>query len=403
MNKNVVIFSCFYEPYISGAERFVKEVVERLANECRFVVIASKLDRQSKFWETKDSSFAKATADKLGEKGSYKILRVGFGFKFDKWLYPVLAPIAALFFRPQIIHAVMESYAGIALLFHCFIVRLLKLNTKTILTLQSGDLDDKVSQGKFPVWLWKKIHTSPDYITAISSYLKNRAIKLGVLENKISVIPNGVDLKKLEIGNWKLEILPRRIICVARLSPEKGLEYLLDALPLIKREFAEAVLVLVGGGVLSHSVIPAGDVPKGQRCPGGTENDLRKQADQLGVSDSVFFLGAQSHDKAIEEIRKAEVFVCPSLAEGLGIVFIEAQAVGVPAVGTNVGGIPDVIKDGETGFLVPPRDSRAIADAVIKIFKNKDLAQKMADEAKRRIDRFDWDRIAGQVLEVYKS
>jgi glycosyltransferase involved in cell wall biosynthesis len=372
--KTIIVFSCFYEPYISGAERFVKEVVERLASRFNFIIIASKLDRQSKYWETKS----------LADGSEYKILRIGFGFKFDKWLYPILAPIAALFFVPQIVHAVMESYAGIALLFHCFIVSLLNLKTKTILTLQSGDLDEKAAKGLFPFWLWRKIHTSPDYIMAISSYLKNRAIKLGVPENEISVIPNGVDLKTVfSFQPSAFNRIPHRIVCVARLSPEKGLEYLLDALPLVKREFSDAHLVLVGGGIL--------------------ENDLRKQADQLGISDSVFFLGAQPHVKAIEEMRRAEAFVCPSLAEGLGIVFIEAQAVGVPVVGTNVGGISDVIKDSETGLLVPPRNSRAIADAVIKIFKDKELAKKMTEEAKSQIGRFDWDKIARQVSDLYES
>ena len=369
--KSVVILSCFYEPYISGAERFVKEVTERLISNYRFIIITSRIKIQNPKLEIRNINGYE-----------YLIKRIGFGFKFDKWLYSILAPIYALFYKPQIVHAVMESYAGIALLLYCYIAKLFGLKSKTILTLQSGDLDEKVIQGRIPTWLWRKIHTMPDYITAISSYLKNRAIKLGVAENKISIIPNGVDLQLVE--SYKLKVVsrvPHRIVCVARLSSEKGLEYLLDALPLIKREFSDAHLVLVGGGIL--------------------ENNLKSQAKQLGILDSVFFLGAQPHEKAIEEMRQAEVFVCPSLAEGLGIVFIEAQALGVPVIGTNVGGIPDVIRDGETGLLVPPRDSRAIADAVIKVFRDKNLAQKITEEAKKRIGRFSWDMIARQVAEIY--
>ncbi len=383
MSKTIIVLSCFYEPYISGAERFVKEITERLISNYRFIIITSRIKIRNPKFEIRN----------IGGN-EYLIKRVGFGSRFDKWLYPILAPIAALFVHIRekkivAVHAVMESYAGIALM----IYKKLNPKAKTILTLQSGDLDEKAAQGKFPAWLWKKIHTAPDYLTAISSYLKNRAVKLGVPENKISIIPNGVDLKKLEIGycpdsiedsrrcRRKLEISPRRIVCVARLSPEKGLEYLLDALPLVKREFGDVELVLIGGGIL--------------------ENDLRAQANQLGISDSVSFLGAQRHEAALAEMARAEVFVCPSLAEGLGIVFIEAQAVGVPVIGTNVGGIPDVIKDGETGLLVPPRSSRAIADAVIKIFQNKELAHKLVGGAKKELHRFDWDRIAFQVSEIY--
>ena len=361
----VVVFSCFYEPFISGAERFVKEVVERLANQYRFIIVTARLSRQAPKREVKQ----------IGAH-EYEICRVGFGVKIDKWCYPLLAPGAARRHQPKIVHAVMESYAGIALWFYRFFGG----NAKTILTLQSGDLDDAKKQQKIPDGLWRKIHTTPDRVTAISAYLKDRAVRLGVAPNRVSIIPNGVDLKSVAAPR---QPIARRIVSVARLSWEKGLAYLIAALPAIKKEFSDAHLVVVGGGLLA--------------------GELEKQACELGVIDAVVLLGNQPHERALAEISKAEVFITPSLAEGLGIVFIEAQAAGVPVIGTNVGGIPDIIKNEETGLLIPPRDSAAIAAAIVKIFKNKDRAEQLAKTAQKNLHRFDWTAIAGQVSDLYQS
>lgn len=361
--KTIVIFSCFYEPYISGAERFVKEVVERLSNRYRFIIITSRLSKELPSLESKEK---------------IEIRRIGLGKKYDKWLYPVLAPIHALKYKPDLVHAVMESYAGIALWLFSF------LSCKPrILTLQSGDLDDEIKQEKIPNWLWKKIHRSPDGITAISLFLKNRATVLGVSENKISIIPNGVDLSKISVHHEATRQIPYRIICVGRLSWEKGHEFLIRAMPKIRKEFPSAHLVLVGDGPL--------------------RNDLRGLVFTLSLQNFVEFKGLLSHKQTIEEIKKSTVFVCPSLAEGLGIVFIEAQACGVPVIGANVGGIPDVIQDGVNGLLVPPRDSQVIADAVKNIWWDKEFAFRLMQNAKNNAQKFNWVNIAEQVSNIYES
>jgi glycosyltransferase involved in cell wall biosynthesis len=361
----IAVLSCFYEPYISGAERFVKEVVERLSSQYNFFVVTARLDRKSPKKEIKKIQGA-----------DYEIRRLGLGLKIDKWLYIILAPFYARACRPRVVHAVMESYAGLALVFY----RWFGGRAKTILTLQSGDLDSERKQAKIPGFLWRNIHTLPDYVTAISSFLKERAIRLGAKPENVSIIPNGVDLKKIKTNR---EPVPHRIVSVARLSWEKGLNYLISAFPRVQKEFSNTHLIIVGGGPL--------------------EKELKRQVEELGVAGSVKFLGNQSHNRVLEEISKAEVFITPSLAEGLGIVFIEAQAVGVPVIGTEVGGIPDVIQDGETGLLIPPRDQEEIFVAITKLFKNQNLAEQLTENAKKNLNRFDWDVIAGQVSDLYYS
>ena len=99
----------------------------------------------------------------------------------------------------------------------------------------------------------------------------------------------------------------------------------------------------------------------------------------------------------------ADVFVRPSLSEGLGNVFLEAQACQTPVVGTDVGGIPDIIQDNFNGFLIPSKDSQAIARVVIKIFSDKNLAQQLTQNAQITVQKFAWPNIVSQVDELYRK
>ena len=361
--KTIAMFSAFYAPWESGAERFAREVVENLKDRYHFVLFTARNSKK---------------VPKTESGKGYVIRRLGFGSRFDKWIFPLLAPFAAIRLKPALAHAVMESYAGIALA----IFKLFSWKTPAILTLQSGDLDDSKKQKKIPYLLWKIIHLAPTHLTAISRYLAERAEMLGVSKERISVIHNGVSFEELQpLLRKEKQTVPRRIVCVGRLSWEKGQEYIISALPLIKKEFPEAHLVVVGGGA--------------------EEEKLRKLVTTLDLAPSVYFRGLLPHFRAMDEAVSAEVFVGPSLAEGLGIVFLEAQALGIPVVGTYVGGIPDVIENEVTGLLVPPKDSVAIAEAVKRIFRDKELKASLITTARKQVNEFSWDKITEQIASLY--
>jgi glycosyltransferase involved in cell wall biosynthesis len=361
----IVLLSAFYEPFMSGAEQLVKELAERLGSEHEIVVVTARLDRH---------------LPRREERPFFKLRRVGLGHKsLDKFLYPVLAAWSVWRLKPDIVHAVMESYAGGALV----LVKFFCPRQPTVLTLQSGDLDSPEKQGRFLIRRFQKvIHRTPDHLTAISHFLAERAIRLGVPATKITVIPNGVDLSRLP-PKPPLLSSTRQVICIARLSWEKGLAYLLRAWPAVSQVFPEARLVLVGAGP--------------ERAA------LEQLVVELGIKSTVEFRGALPHAAALAEMARSEVFVCPSLAEGLGIVFIEAQACGVPVIGTRVGGIPEVIEHEETGLLVPPRDVEALGQALIRLLSDRDLAHRLAAEAERRVPRFDWTNIVEQFRVVYRG
>lgn len=361
--KTVAIFSAFYAPWESGAERFAREVVENLKDRYHFVLFTARNSKK---------------VPKTESGKGYVIKRLGFGSRFDKWIFPLLAPFAAMRVKPALVHAVMESYAGIALA----IFKLFRWKTPAILTLQSGDLDDSKKQRKIPYLLWKIIHLAPTHLTAISRYLAERAKLLGVAKERITVIHNGVNLEELQplLGKEK-QTVARRIVCVGRLSWEKGQEYLISAVPIIKKEFPEAHLVIVGGGA--------------------EEEKLRKLVKSLDLNVSISFRGLLPHFRAMGEAASAEVFVGPSLAEGLGIVFLEAQVLEIPVIGTYVGGIPDVIENEVTGLLVPPKDSVAIAEAVKRVFRDADLRNRLVSGALANVANFSWKKITEQIASLY--
>lgn len=365
MQKNktkLVVLSAFYEPYMSGAEQMVKQIVENLGDFYDITLITGLYDVELQRHE---------------KRKNFKIIRVGLGHqKIDKILYPIFSNIEILKIKPKIIHAIMESYAGIALYFAKFLS-----HANRILTLQSGDLDDEKKQNNIFIKLfWKKIHTTPHTITAISNFLCDRAIRLGAKKENIYIIPNGIDFK--EVPGF-LEKEKNRVICVARLSWEKGLDYLITAWSYVISRINDARLVIVG---------------EGQK-----RKEIETMINDLKINDSVLLMGNLPHSQTLEEISKSEVFICPSLAEGLGIVFIEAQACHVPAIGTRVGGIPDVITNRYNGILIESKSHTQISNSIIELLENKELREQIIKNSEISVKKYSWESILEQIHKLYKT
>jgi len=154
---------------------------------------------------------------------------------------------------------------------------------------------------------------------------------------------------------------------IARLAPTKGLSYLIDAFREVKEQKPSAHLVLLGDG----------------RC----RAELQKQASNMSCGDSIHFLG---HRENIEQLLKGmDVFVLSSVAEGMPLAILEAIAAGVPCIATRVGGIAEVISSDDIGILVPPKDSEALAKAMIKMGVGpREQLEKYAEKARDRIRQF---------------
>ena len=181
-----------------------------------------------------------------------------------------------------------------------------------------------------------------------------------------------------------------KILFVGRHIERKGIRYLIDAAKYLPRDQFE--IRIVGVGDLTEQ--------------------LKKQATAIAASNAaeIIFTGKLSPEALANEYKTANVFTLPAIVdskgdtEGLGVVLIEAMELGLPVVASNVGGIPDVVVDGETGILVPEKDPKALAEAYKRLASDNELVKKLLAGAQKRIGEcFNWDRIVERQIAVYEK
>jgi glycosyltransferase involved in cell wall biosynthesis len=166
---------------------------------------------------------------------------------------------------------------------------------------------------------------------------------------------------------------------VANLKPHKGLSYLLRAATMVRNSLPNARFVIVGQGPL--------------------ERELRTTAHDLGLDDAVIFTGFR--DDVGRIVSDFDLFVLPSLHEGLSLALIEAMLLGKPAVVTSVGGLPEVVRDGEEGFLVPSADPEALAHQIISLVGDRTLLESFGRRARKRAEVFQIGSAIARIESVY--
>jgi glycosyltransferase involved in cell wall biosynthesis len=243
---------------------------------------------------------------------------------------------------------------------------------------------------------WSCHLARPDFV-AVSEYVKQSAVaRLGVPAERTTVVYNPIDPDTFtrrpeiteEAGRRRAELGLRPddpvLVCVARLDPQKGLKYLIDAMPALIRDFPRVTTLLVGGGA-----------PAAQQA-------LMQRAAALDVHTHVRCLGPQADVRPFLEM--ADVFVLPSLYEGMGISLVEAMAMERPCVATNTTAIPEVVDDGRSGLLVNPGDAPGLAAAIATLLRDPALRARMGAEGRRiALDRFDVRRNIGQLEMIYSQ
>jgi glycosyltransferase involved in cell wall biosynthesis len=353
MKPRVVLLSAFVSPYRSGAEACAEEVSARLQDRYEITIVAARMRKRL------------PVEDKL--PSGVKIIRVGLGRPIDKWLYPFLAPLAARTLKPQIVHAVLESFAGMALVFCSIVVP----GAKRILTCQSTNTSLFLGL----------MHRTAHRITAISSVLSARAQSFG--RDDVLLISNGVELR--DFKHREVERIPGRILFIGRLEPMKGVDTLFEAYALLHASQFK----------LQSHICVVGD--------GSQRDRLERLARTLGIGHKVTFHGNIPHDRVADEYAKASIFCGLSRSEALGNVFLEAQAAGCAVVATNVGGIPDIVDDNVTGVLVPPNDPVAASRALERLLANAELRKRLGEAGRAHAAAFDWHPVAEQYGAVYEG
>jgi glycosyltransferase involved in cell wall biosynthesis len=226
-----------------------------------------------------------------------------------------------------------------------------------------------------------------DAVTANSSYTAGLIRELHTRE--VDIIPFGstVDAPASSSGS-RSGMGPTRLLFVGRLVERKGAHHLIDAIALLRNDL-DIRASIVGEGPLREA--------------------LEARAREAGISDVVEFTGFVDADRLAHEYATCDVFVLPAApdakgdVEGLGVVLIEALAHGRPAVASAVGGIVDIVRDGETGLLVPPGDPDALAAALSRLARDPELSRRLGEGGRAHVAaRFAWPAITDQLVGLYR-
>ena len=209
-------------------------------------------------------------------------------------------------------------------------------------------------------------------VTVLSHFTADRVTKAqGVDSKRVVVLPPALDPDFLA----EKEPLPKKfppaghiLLTVSRLAASegyKGVDMVIQALPKLLKVVPDAYYIVIGDG--------------------DDRQRLEKLAKDLGVDRQVYFAGIKEAEELRNYYQSCDVFVMPSKGEGFGVVFLEAMAFGKPVIGGNHGGTPDVIVDGETGFLVEYGDVDSLVERLISLLRDADLRQKMGQAARQRV------------------
>lgn len=242
--------------------------------------------------------------------------------------------------------------------------------------------------GRTPASAWKYRHGA-DLFLAISTGVRRALRNGGVPDNRIRLVPSGIDFAKFEgVGGGAhtratlgLDARTRIVGNVAALAPHKSQADLLRAVAGVCRAHADVHVLIVGEGAL--------------------RGRLERLRDDLGLAERVTFTGFR--EDVLDILAGFDVFVMSSYLEGMGTSILDAQALGVPVVATNTGGIPDVVEDGASGLLVPPRDPQALEAAIMRMLADAELRQRCVAEAKRRVSGYDYRRTVYKTLDAYRE
>ena len=131
---------------------------------------------------------------------------------------------------------------------------------------------------------------------------------------------------------------------------------------------------------------------------------MQKKCKEFNLENYVKFEGQISHQKIVKYYQKISVFIAVSTRESFGVSVLEAASCGIPAITSNIGGLPEVNVDEETGYLIPPNEPLILAEKITRLYEQKNLRSKMGDYARKRVvEKFDWNMNVTQLINIYKS
>ena len=366
-------FITSYFPDVGGAEVALRQVARRLSGDFEFIIVTARRRRERRAEETADEG---------------RIWRLGLGSVLDKWCLPALAPqLIRRLTREQGSGGKMILW-GVDITQASLLASLVGRNNPRlplILTIQYGEGPGRLASGRLGLisLSFRHMLRHARHVTAVSTSLLEAARRYGYV-GPATRIPNGVDLDPFCRPDGMPAPEKPTIITVSRLVAKNGIDTLIRAMPLLSRRFPSIECRVLGDG------------PARRR--------LEHLASDLGVAEAVRFCGMVPHEDIPQHLWGSQVFVRPSRSEGLGNAFIEALAAGLPIVGTRVGGIPDILTDGETGLFARGDDPADLAEKIGVLLADKGLAGRLAAQGMAMVRaRYDADVVAGMYADVFRE
>ncbi len=360
--KRILIFSLAYFPHVGGAEVAIKEITDR-SPDYEFELITLKFSKDEE------------SIEKIGD---ILVRRVSRGRRLRHFFPLAAAHLAARLHRSKpydLVWAVMANQAGMA--GASFKRRFPKV--PFLLTLQEGDnLNSFAYRLRLLGPKWWQVFKRANQIQTISHYLAGWGRQMGA-KCPITVIPNGVDLSaqgRPALGGKTNPI----IITTSRLVKKNGVDILIESLKFLPDSIRLQILGI-----------------------GPEARNLKLQVRNLKLETRVKFLGQIEPTEIAEYLSRADVFARPSRSEGLGNSFLEAMAAGLPTIGTPVGGIPDFLKAGETGWLCRVDDPKDLAQKINFVLDptNKLEVERVVTQAQTLVrENYDWQAISQKMAGI---
>ena len=360
-----------YYPVASGAERQAHLQAVELSRRGHSVMVITRELQGSPAWESLDGV-------QIHRVIRPRQLGPVFGVSFVVTLYRALCRLANSY---DLVHCHQGLWEAVA-------TGLAKprLAKPTVVQPAAGG-----EFGEYRQWmgtrgrrLLRRIMLRNSHFVAISQQIEREWLEFGVPRDRLTVLASGVDCDSFSPGPSAVErqLPPRpRVLFLGRLHPQKNLQILMQAWPAVRRR-VKASLLLAGDG-------PQADL-------------LREQARSLGIADSVHFLGAVQ--EPVEYLRSADVFVLPSVAEGMSNALLEAMAVGLPVIASRIGGNADLVEDGRTGLLVDAHDVAGWSEAIERLLENTGQIHQLGVAARELVsERFSVQTVVSRYLELYES
>lgn len=256
------------------------------------------------------------------------------------------------------------------------------------------------------IWHIRQDNQYPKRLGKIATFMSNKIVLIsnelrkifpqgGTIGKKVVTVYNGVSLEAFRPetnvhdvrGKYKIDANIPLIGMVSSLTPRKGHRYLIEAAHILSKTFENLKILIVGGGFQSEIEY---------------EQELIQLVSEYQLSENVIFTGWC--DNIPEILAALDILVLPSLSEGLPRIILEAMAMAKPVVATNIAGIPELVVDGKTGFLVPPQNAGALAEAIRTLISNKPLACKMGKAGRERVETyFSIEQMVHGIEKIYEE